>query len=208
MPPKNKPQIPASSIVIDEDSVKSNAFADQKKTDIPRKQVQLVRRKKARGLVLNDDVKNVVDFIWFDVLVPAAKSMISDAITGGLDLALFGEKRDNRKTERDRGRTVVSYSNYYKDRDRHEERPSRRRGRHLDDMIFKKRVEADDVLNSMLDLLDEYHQVSVDDLYDLIGVSSDDFTDKEIGWTNLSRASVERVRGGYLLDLPRPSALE
>ena len=52
-----------------------------------------------------------------------------------------------------------------------------------------------------------FGEVTVADLYDLVGISSD-YTDRKYGWTDLATAKPIRVRGGYLLDLPRAKLLD
>jgi hypothetical protein len=49
-------------------------------------------------------------------------------------------------------------------------------------------------------------EVSVADLYELLGVAAD-HTDQKWGWRTLGGASVRRVRDGYLLDLPQPEPI-
>ena len=76
----------------------------------------------------------------------------------------------------------------------------RNRSRHnFDDIILDSRGEAEEVLSHLVDLVDDYGMASVADLYDLVGITSN-FTDNKYGWTNLSSASVSRVRDGYLID--------
>ena len=49
------------------------------------------------GAVLFDDnnVGDVKEYVIFDVIVPAVKNAISNAITGGIDMLLFGERRSD-----------------------------------------------------------------------------------------------------------------
>ena len=45
------------------------------------------------------------------------------------------------------------------------------------------------------------------DLYDMVNITGD-YTDTKWGWYDLRGAGVERIRSGYLLDLPRPVPLD
>ena len=54
----------------------------------------------------------------------------------------------------------------------------------------------------MDELIDTYGQVSVADLYDLVGKSCN-YTDNNYGWTNLRNAEPVRVRDGYMLKMPK-----
>lgn len=85
-----------------------------------------------------------------------------------------------------------------------------RRGRSthdFDEIILATRVEAEEVVDRLFDLVGRYESASVSDLYSLVGISGN-FTDEKWGWTDLRGAGVERVRNGYLLDLPRPEPLD
>ena len=188
---------------------------EEKKKDI--QQVtsnNAIKRKKSIGKKFSEafigeesDKTNVVDYILYDVLVPAAKNTISDMVVGGIEMLLFGERR-GRSMSRDRGRSYVNYSNYSR---REEERgrdrrdsPRRSTSRRLynDDIILDTRSEAELVIDRLLDIIDDYGAASVADLYALVGIDSD-YTDNKYGWTNLSMASVSRCRDGYLLNLPK-----
>lgn len=173
----------------------------------------VIQKKKTLGrkmseTFLGDDSKNVVQYIIYDVLIPAAKSTISDMVSGGIEMLLFGETR-GRNTRRDKGKSYVSYSSYYKNDDRtNRDRERSNRARHnFDDIILETRGEAEEVLSTLVDMIDDYGMASVADLYDAVGITSN-FTDNKYGWTNLSSASVSRVRDGYLINLPRTTLLD
>lgn len=156
--------------------------------------------KKLVGAFVAEDVTSVKDYILMEVLLPAAKKAISDIVTNGIEMLLYGETRSKSKSRESR----VSYTKYY-DRDRDYDRPARRTGRYgydYDDIILNTRSEAEEVLDRMDDLIDTYGMVSVADLYDLVGISGN-YTDNKYGWTNLRNADVQRIRDGYLLKLPK-----
>lgn len=154
------------------------------------------------------DDQSVADYILYDVLVPAAKNTISDMVTGGIEMLLYGERRGNSRMNRDRGRSYVNYSGYSTKRDgdrSHNSSRVRRSARdrvYNDDIVLPTRGEAEQVIDSLLDIIDQYGSASIADLYSLTGIDSD-FTDNSYGWTNLSTASVSRTRDGYILNLPR-----
>lgn len=68
------------------------------------------------------------------------------------------------------------------------------------------RYDADSTLNEMYDALRKYKQVSVGDLWDMMGVSNES-TDYNYGWYNLNEAYIKGIPGGYRLVLPRPIPL-
>ena len=160
--------------------------------------------KRAAQELTSSDGDSVMDYILHDVLIPTVKDLIANVISGGVEMLLFGEGRE-RNTIRDRDRTYVSYGNCYKSNNRRRGSGTRmnRAAAHVyDDLIFDDRREAEDVLTTMVELVDQYGQVTVADLYDLVGQTSN-FTDYKWGWDNLASASVARVRDGYSLKLPR-----
>lgn len=158
--------------------------------------------KKFTDVFIAEDVTSVKNYIVNDVLIPAAKKAISDIVTNGIDMILYGEAR-GRDRRRDSG-SRVSYTKYYeRDRDRDYDRRRERRSVYdYDDIILESRREAEDVLNRMDDLIDAYGMVSVADLYDLVGITGN-YTDNKYGWTNLRNAEVRRTRDGYLIKLPK-----
>ena len=58
----------------------------------------------------------------------------------------------------------------------------------------------------MEELLERFDVVSVADLFDMAGISCN-YTDNKYGWTDLRNARVERVRDGYIINLPRATSL-
>ena len=58
------------------------------------------------------------------------------------------------------------------------------------------------------DLIDQYGVVSVADLYDLVGLTSTNYTDNKYGWTDLRHAEVRRDRDGYLLRMPKATPIK
>ena len=184
---------------------------EQKSKEVVKKDIQPVAKaktkkksevKKFADVFIAEDITSVKDYIVNDVLIPAAKKAISDIITNGIDMILYGEAK-GRDRRRDGG-SRVSYTKYYeRDRDRDYDRARTRRSVYdYDDIILDTRGEAEDVLNRMDDLIDAYGMVSVADLYDLVGISGS-YTDNKYGWTNLRNAEVRRTRDGYLLKLPK-----
>lgn len=150
-----------------------------------------------------DDLNSVTKYVIQDVMIPAAKSMISDAVSGGIEMLLFGEKR-GRGSSRLGAKSHVSYSSISSGRNM--PAPSKRNSRDFDDILFDDRGDAESVLETLVDLVADYGQATVADLYDAAGMTSD-HTDFNWGWTNLSASVVSRVSGGYMIKFPRVEAL-
>lgn len=171
---------------------------------------QPVWKRVAHSMVA-DDVQHVGDFVVADVLVPAIKNLIYDIITQGSARTLFGTSRARRNGMGGGAGPVSSlktaYNRVSENGESSRQLSKETQARHDFDMIvLDSRAEAVDVVESLIALVGRYNQASVSDLYDLVGVTGS-FTDRRWGWTNLDDADVRQVRGGFLLDLPRPTEL-
>lgn len=164
--------------------------------------------RKFTDVFVSEDVKNVKDYVFMDVLVPAIKKAISDIVTNGIDMILYGETGRTKKLT---GASYISYNKYSDRRDSYDRFAGATRARSgysYDDIILEDRNEAAEVLDRMDELLDTYQVVSVADLYDLVGMPCD-YTANNYGWTNLRNAEVVRIRdGNYMLKLPKALSIK
>ena len=158
------------------------------------------------GAVLFDDnnVGDVKEYVIFDVIVPAVKNAISNAITGGIDMLLFGERRsDSSRSSYSRGYT--SYSSRSTSRSDSSRQGYRRSSLfELDDILLPTKLDATSVIDNMFNILDEYGVVSVADYYALVGEPSN-YQMNAWGWENLNNIYTQRTRSGeYKIILPKP----
>lgn len=157
---------------------------------------------KFADVFISEDVSNVKSYIVLDVLVPAIKKAISDIVTNGIDMILYGESG---RTKKNSTSSKISYRSYYEkenDQKRSYNSTSIKSGYSYDDIILDNRGEAEDVLARMDELVATYGIVSVADLYDLVGITGA-YTDNKYGWTDVRSATVVRTRDGYLIKLPK-----
>jgi hypothetical protein len=186
---------------------------------------EVIRKKPSLGkrfkeTFIGGDAQSVWMYVAYDILIPAVKDTLSDAVSMGIERMLFGEGRSPSR----RGRASspyqpgrVNYSSFSRPSStpanryqKEESRPMSRRARgshNFDEIVLETRAEAVEVVDRLIDLIDQYNVASVSDLYELLGVTSD-FPDEKFGWYDLRAAKVSRTREGYLLDLPRPEVLE
>lgn len=173
---------------------------------------EVVTRKKPLGrkfkdLFISADAKSVVVYVCTEVLLPAARNMIVDASTKGIERMMYGESRSPRRqygngprvtynSPVNRGTVVYSGPGASMNRGM-VQTPKQTK----DDVIFPTREEAERVLESMSDLLNTYEYVSVSDFNELVGLPNA-HTDNKWGWLYLRGASIQQVREGYLLNLP------
>jgi hypothetical protein len=179
-----------------------------------------IRRKKSLRKQFSEtfvagDAKSAVRYVIFDVLLPAAKDMIVEAGSQGIEKLIFGDSRRRGSTPPQSGPTgYVSYNRYSMGgRPNILNSPQRAMSRQarsrfdFDEIILESRVEAEEVIDRLFDLVSRYESATVADLYELVGLASV-HTDNKWGWTDIRGAGVSRTRGGYLLDLPDPIPLD
>jgi len=184
---------------------------------------EVIRKKPGLGkrfqqIFIGGDASSVWEYVAYDVLLPAAKDMVSDAVSTGIERMLFGEgkspSRRGRGTSYATGHTNYggyskpgsSVSRYGKEEPRQMSRRARA-AHNFDEIFLATRAEAEEVITRLFDLVDRYDSASVSDLYELVGITGD-FTDEKYGWVDLRGAGVTRSREGYLLNLPKPEPLD
>lgn len=154
---------------------------------------------------LAEDLKTVKDRIIADYLIPMLKNGLCSIFNSAISIALWGDDR-SRSSSANSSRQRNSYDRYYQDGQNNRPGTSGRPARTLQNLDFEVRCDAEDTLNEMYDALRQYKQVSVGDLWDMMGVSNES-TDYNYGWYNLDGSYVKGIPGGYRLVLPRPIPL-
>lgn len=179
------------------EKVVSGTVKSKKKSDI----------RKFTDVFISEDIDTVKSYIVMDVLVPAVKKAVSDIVTNGIDMILYGESGGNTKRT---ASSKVSYRSYYDKVNRPNTHPlpaRTRNGYEYEDIVLDNRGEAEEVIRCMDELMETYGVVSVADLYDLVGISGP-YTNNNYGWTDIRNASVVRVRDGYMIKMPRTMPLK
>lgn len=191
----------------------------------PREQLKPVtsasagRRKKGLGRQFKETFfggngKDALTYMGEEVVVPAIRDLIYNALHSGLDQMVYGgSRRRGGAHSGPVGSTNAGNVNYssISSPTRASTQANRTlsngaRARHnFDELIIPTIQEANDVLDNMYEWLSRWGQVSVADLYALTNIRSE-HTDEKWGWTNLGTARAVRLPRdrGYVLDLPRP----
>lgn len=164
--------------------------------------------RKFADVFVPEDVDGVKTYILMDVIIPAIKKTIVDVVSDGISMLMYGEHSSRGSSKSPASK--ISYNKYYDDRDRRESRPRPRANTSLDyeDIVFDSRGDAESVLSRMDELMEAYDVVSVGDLYELAGISTDNYTVNRYGWTNIRNADVVRIRDGYVIKMPKPMPLD
>lgn len=169
--------------------------------------------KKLADVFIANDPAYVRDYVFDRIFVPAVQDTLLDMVWGGLSM-LFREG-DVRAPKR--GRRGSYYHDAYEDRGVSKitrEGPSRGSERHsgtrrIDDLEFEERTDAEEVLERIMALAEEYGNVAIADVFDICDMDHS-YTDRDWGWDEeaLSKVKVERLgRGKYTIYFPRARRL-
>lgn len=159
---------------------------------------------------------DVFDYVGHKIIIPTLKDMFFDSVMGGLSMTMYGTDRHAPRS---------SYSSSHTDYTKMSREPSSRttlvrearpierssrdvRGVYVDDLIFKDRGMAYEVLDRLIAYIRNYRSVSVANLYQLCKKRTVP-TDFEWGWYDLneSNAYVRRYGDRAILILPDPVPL-
>lgn len=161
--------------------------------------------RKVKDLFVAADFRGATRYVFAEVLFPAARNMVYDAATEGIKRMMYGNSRVgrsyggshttyNRPVDRGYATSTSRYAPAV-------ERGPRSSRRTQDDYIVSTRSEAEDVLDQMSDIVNQFGAVSVGDLHAMIGLASN-HVDENWGWETMSGIGLLNTREGVLIDLP------
>lgn len=179
---------------------------------------EAVQRKRGLGRKFREtfvigSMQDAADYMITEVVVPAVKETIVDALQGGIERLFNGESPRHRRTTPSAypSTPYINYSSKSKPAPAPPTRMLSRRSRMMHDfgeIIIDSRGEAQDVLEMMYEILSRQGEVSIADLYVLVGIQGS-HVDQRFGWTSLQGAKLKRTRTNqFVLDLPDPVALD
>lgn len=160
--------------------------------------------KKVADIFFQKDINDVKSYLIMDVLIPEIRDALYNLVMNGLDMMLY----DGKRTRKSSSNTMrVNYSAKYNNQtsipESSNSSPRTKSGLNFDDVVFDDRMDAEEVLNQMLNIIEQYDSVSVADFCELAGIPGE-YTDRKYGWTSLGAAEVKPISGGgYILKLPR-----
>jgi hypothetical protein len=207
---------------MDEFPANSHKLERAKKTEAGEKELKKVvsgtvtqrkqpLSKRFKEAFIGDDSGSVWGYVFLDVMIPAAKDMVSDAVSTGVERMLFGEHRSPTSRARRSGIPGHTPYNRFSTAPRPDPREAysrRARATHdFNEIIIDSRAEAEQVIDNLYHVIETYEVATVADLYELVGIRAN-FTDDKWGWTDIRGAGVSRVRNGFLLDLPKPEPID
>lgn len=196
--------------ITNKDSVEKKKIEKVTKHQITVKKKSLGQR--AGEALLSDETPSIGSYILGDVLIPAIKDTLADMATSAINMAFYGDTRGLSRSRHNNTRIyrgeVRSYDRCYDRPGRSERSMARLNNKYdVDNVIFGTRSDAESVLDVLLENIDRYRQVTVGDYYDAIGEQTR-ASDFNYGWYELGTARIKPTGNGYVLELPRPQALD
>lgn len=198
---------PGNSHNVTDPSKKKTKPADKKVEQIISSPVIKVKKplgQRFKNIFVGGEFKSAVMYITGDVLLPAVRNMVVDATTKGIERLIYGDSAPGRSASFN-GRSRVSFNTPVSREATMLPRqaphyPSSSRGQNHD-IVLESRAEAELVLSTLLEMIDQYDFATVADFHSLVGLASH-YVDNNWGWSNLSRTGIRQVREGYLIELP------
>lgn len=197
--------------------------------------VTVVKTKKSLGKRIKEglgggsDMQSVGSYLLWDVAVPAARDLIFDIIIEGARGSLYGEARGRSRGSSGPISNIVGSNNNSRIRTTNyngvsqspiigQQQGVRSAGNvgastgqfDFSDLKVDSRGQAEHIIQSMRDAIQQYGLVSVAEFYNLIGQSGNGFTDQKHGWNmeTFEGARARAHRGGFVLEIPQPSPFE
>lgn len=171
--------------------------------------------------IIDRDGKDIVSGIANDVVMPYVKQCIYDVILGGCDYVFSGIKKQVSDFIYPDGKKVrplnnydnpsyknnyISYSSIQKNNGLPE--TSITRSPFKDDYYFTNRGDAEWVLEEMRKCIRTNGYVTVAKYYSLTNQKTTNFLLNDMGWLDLSDASVIQNRNGYKISFKEPKDLK
>lgn len=205
-----------SNNYITKSSLDNTAKSVSKQADKPKVKKVIKGTATTKKKSLKD--KFMETFITED-MATVKENIISNVIMGlksfaldSLEMIMFGDySRTRRGNGLNRNYNAISASRSRSSLERPIQRPvAVNANQQIDDILLETRSDAEMVLDQLSELIEQYGQATIADLYEMVGKSSDiEHTDYKYGWQDISRAQIVKVRGeGYLLRMPKPSLVD
>lgn len=165
-----------------------------------------------KHMILSVDFRGASQYVFFDVLVPAAKNMVSDAVDVGVKRIIYGDSAPRGGTYGRNSRTTYNAPvSRGRDSVMLPKQPPysgpQRASRPTSDIVLNTQEEAELVLSTMQDIIEKYDFASVSDFHTIVGLPST-YVDNNWGWSGLHYVNIRQVREGWLLEMPSVEPLQ
>lgn len=163
---------------------------------------------KVKKMFMPSDVKDVKKFVVEQVLIPGIK----DGVIAVVELMFYG--RTSRRIGGGLGQQTRTNYSYISTSGQQIGQPQSmqisqkdRATHNFKNVIFKTYQDAEDVISTLLDLVDRYGAATVADFYDAAGIEAD-WAAEDWGWRSFNKLESRRVYEGYVIDMPQPIYLK
>lgn len=158
------------------------------------------------------DLPEIAEHLVVDVAIPAAKNVITDMVTQGIQQLLYGKVDPKRLstygyTSYSSSSRVNRRTGYYESRRTERREPHQPKPTNVEDLVFDTRGDAIDVVEFIAEQIEEYGQISVADLMSSVGIQPR-YTDERWGWTTTDAFEIRQIREGWLVSADRPEPLK
>lgn len=186
--------------------------------------VPVVRSKgwrRIKEIFIAEDLGTVKSKVFESVVVPSVKDFLYTLGTSTLGLIFYGEnavkaKNSFKSSFLTGSGNRISYQSYWASNLANPETVQKKLTNQTvsgyAQPLFSSFQEANDVYQALLEMMDNYPEVTVSDLYSLPEVSKNGYQNEAVfnnwGWKNLGNAHIELTPNGYTLNLPQPKHLE
>lgn len=153
-----------------------------------------------------EDASSVGSYLWNDIMIPAVKNFISNGITGAVNMMLFGKKTTPTQNGIYRNLTPSVGVSYWKPSTSSAPLISQTRDYNYNSILLSSIAEAEEVLDYLGEIMQEYDRVKIADIYEAVGIKPEP-SDFEYGWTSMRGFTHVPFENGYLIKAPKPSLL-
>lgn len=153
-----------------------------------------------------DGVKTAGKSMISDVFLPKCKQAVYDTLVNGLNVLFWGPGGKRPMSESSTGARIqyASASGAKHVTNTQRVSPTVKRTVDPEDITFESRMDAQNVYDTMVDIIDQYDRVSLAEFMELADIPNDDFTYRKYGWTSLPPADIRRLgNGSYYIRFPK-----
>ena len=158
---------------------------------------------------LADGVRTAGKSMIMDVLFPQCKQAVYNAIINGINVLFWGPGGVKKSTTILGTGTKVNYTPVNKNAAAQKVTPAVKATMDPEDIQFETRMDAQNVYDTMQEVIEQYDKVSLADFLELANVPNDNFTYRKYGWTTLPPADIRRLGNGtYYIRFPKMQVLQ
>lgn len=149
---------------------------------------------------------SISEFLFFKLLIPNAKKLISDMCNTAINMALGLDPKT-----RTVGNTHTSNASLYRDRNYNRTEPAYSRRDAVSEYEWSEE-DAKDIYSQIAEIIDRYGECSLADAYSIMGMGDKiRTTDRNWGWTSMRNADivpVDRTGDRWVVDMPSARPLK